>query len=271
MHPIRRKEAIFDPLLQTILIDRVAKVGVGVAIVVAQGRGRHPHLHRRGEVFQNLVPTAFFVGASPMALIHDDQVEEVGRVVAIQTGPPLRIVHRLIDSKVHLAACIHFALKLFSRVTEDGELFAVRVVHQNVAIGEEQHLGFAPGSPGTIPFFVPQLPANLRGNRRLARAGSQREQDALAAQQDRLHGAVDGNLLIVAQRLARIGRGQQPRRDLGSETFFVCQPPPQFVRAGKRAEFARFAGQIVVLDDAQSIGGISKPQIQNFGVFFGLL
>lgn len=176
MHAVGREEAVLNPLFQAVRIERVAEVGVGVAVVVAQGRGRHAQLHRRGEVFQNLVPVALAAGAAPVALVHDDQVEEIGRVFAIQAGLPIRLVHRLVNREVHIAAGVDLALNLVPRIPEQGEVFDGGVVHQDIAIGQEQHFGRAPQATRAVPARAPQLPANLSGDLGFACAGSQREQ-----------------------------------------------------------------------------------------------
>ena len=62
-----------------------------------------------------------------------------------------------------------------------------------------------------VPLGRPEFPANLKGDIRLARAGGHRQQHALPALQNGLHGAVNRDALIIARLSARaeIGRREQ--------------------------------------------------------------
>ena len=84
MDAVGGEEAVLDALPQAVGVDRVAEVGVGVHVIVALGRGGHPKLKGGLEVLQDLPPTAFVPGTPPMALVNDDQVEEVGRILAVE-------------------------------------------------------------------------------------------------------------------------------------------------------------------------------------------
>ena len=79
MHAVGREEAVVDALPQAVGVDRVAEVAVGVAVVLAQRRGRHAELVGRLEVLEDLAPVALVAGAAAMALVDDDEVEEVAR------------------------------------------------------------------------------------------------------------------------------------------------------------------------------------------------
>src|SRR5207237_10291458 len=76
------QEAVVDAVLEGIDIDRLAEILVGIDVVLALGRGGEAELHRRGEVGEDVAPGAFVVGAAAMALVDDDEVEEVGRILA---------------------------------------------------------------------------------------------------------------------------------------------------------------------------------------------
>ena len=56
------KEAILDPLPQAIGIKGVAEIFIGIYIISTSRCGSHPDLGGRVEIFQNLAPTAFFIG-----------------------------------------------------------------------------------------------------------------------------------------------------------------------------------------------------------------
>ncbi len=86
-HLIGREEAVLNALFETVGIDGIAEILVGVAVILAQRRGGHAELYRAREVFQDLAPGTSVIGAAPVRLIHDNEVEEVGRVFAIESGP----------------------------------------------------------------------------------------------------------------------------------------------------------------------------------------
>lgn len=74
-----------------------------------------------------------------MTLIDDDQVEEVGEVLAKGILRARR--QRLVDAEVHVAALADVAASyLVARVTERREDLGHGIVDQDVAIGEEQDL-----------------------------------------------------------------------------------------------------------------------------------
>ena len=119
--PVGGQKAVVDALRQAVGVDGIAEVVVGVAVVLAQGRGRHPELVGRLEVFEDLAPVAIVAGAAPVALVHDDQVEEVRGVLPVEPGPALVLGEGLVDGEVHLAALDGFALDLVAGVPEGGE------------------------------------------------------------------------------------------------------------------------------------------------------
>ena len=51
-----------------------------------------------------------------------------------------------------------------------------------------------------VPAAVKQLPGDLKGDGGLARAGGQRQQDAVAAGGDGFQHPLDGDVLVVAAR-----------------------------------------------------------------------
>ena len=82
LHLERRQEAVVDAFLERVDVDRLAEVGVGVDVVLALGRGGQAELHGRREVLQDAAPVALVVGAAAMALVDDDEIEEVRRILA---------------------------------------------------------------------------------------------------------------------------------------------------------------------------------------------
>ena len=137
MDAVGGEEAVVDALAQAVGVDRVAEVVVGVAVVLAQRRRGHADLEGGLEVFEDLAPVALVAGAAAVALVDDDQVEEVGRVLAVEARAALVLGDRLVDGEVHLAALDGLAAcDLPAGVAERGEGLVLRVVDQDVAVGE---------------------------------------------------------------------------------------------------------------------------------------
>ena len=74
--------AVVDAVLQRVGVNGLAEIAVGVGVDGALGRGGQTELHGRGEVLQDAAPVGFVVGAAAVALVDDDEIEEVRRVVA---------------------------------------------------------------------------------------------------------------------------------------------------------------------------------------------
>ena len=196
------EEAVLDTLAQGVDVDRLAEVGVGVHVRVALGRGGHPELEGGLEVVQDLPPGALVSGATPVALVHDDQVEEVGRILTVEPRAAFVLGDRLVDGEIHLPPLADFAVgDLEPRIAEGDEVLVLRVVHEDVAVGEVEDSRFSLRLPLAVPHGVPQHPAYLERNERLARARRHREQHPLSPPEDRLHDPMDGDLLVVAEVL----------------------------------------------------------------------
>jgi len=82
LHLEGRQVAVVDTVLQRINKDRLAEIGIGIHVIFALGRGGQAELHGGREVFENVPPVAFIVRPAAMALVDDDEVEEVRRVLA---------------------------------------------------------------------------------------------------------------------------------------------------------------------------------------------
>src|SRR6266849_603150 len=112
-----------------------------------------------------------------MALVDNDEVEEVLRVFAVEAGPTFVPGNCLVGCEIHLAAFHRFALDLVPGVLERREDLVLGVVNENVAVGEVQNprptVFTCP-----VPTGTPELPANLEGNEGLSGAGCKREEHA---------------------------------------------------------------------------------------------
>jgi hypothetical protein len=76
-----QEEAIIDPVLERVHIERLPKIGVGVCVLLPLWCGGQAQLNCWGEVFEDVAPRTLIVRAAAMAFVNDDQVEEVGRVL----------------------------------------------------------------------------------------------------------------------------------------------------------------------------------------------
>ena len=74
---VGREESVLNSLSKAVFIDRITKIDIRVARLVAQRRRRHAELVGRLKVGEDLTPGAVLTRAAAVALVHDDQVEEV--------------------------------------------------------------------------------------------------------------------------------------------------------------------------------------------------
>ena len=223
VHPIRGQKPVRDPLGQTVLIDRIAEVVVGIDVVLTPRRRGHADLHGGLEPLQDLPPVATFARAAAMTLVDDHQIEEVARIVAVEAGTLLVAGDRLVDGEVHVAAPDRGAGDLGPCVAERAEVLGHGIVHQHVAVGQEQDLRSARPA-GAVPARAPQLPAHLESHRGLAGASAEGEQDPAAPLQHRLGGPVHGDLLVVAQRARVVGQRRR-EQSLGHARRRRSLPP----------------------------------------------
>ena len=193
---VRGEETIGDPLAQRIGVDRLAEVvHVGDVFGLLRGGGQ-PDLCGRGEVVQHLAPGRVGIGAAAVTLVHDDQVEEVGRKLAIDILPILRPRDALVEGEVDFVGFVHLALDDFGHlVAEEAEVVGHGLVDQDVPIGQVED--------ASRPLRPPQPPDDLKRGVGLAGAGRHHQQDASLPLGDGAHRPVDRHLLVVA-RLAAI-------------------------------------------------------------------
>ena len=162
-----------------------------------------------------------------MALV-DDQIEETRRILAVEAGALLIASDRLVDGEVHVAALDRRAGDLVPRVGERPEVLGHGVVHQHAAVRKEQDLGPA-DSARAVPARGPELPTDLEGDRGLAGARAEGEQDSPTPLQNGLGRPVDGDFLVVAKRPRGVGqRGseQLPGDIVVSDAFRGAQATP---------------------------------------------
>ena len=192
---VGREEAVRDALPERVGVDRLAEVvDVGNVLRFLRRRG-HADLGGGREVFEDLAPGGVLGGAAAMALVDDDEVEEVRRELLVDVLLFLGAGDRLVEAEVDLEGLVDRAVgDLRHRLTERLEVVGHGLVGEDVAVGEEEDALLRAG--------LPEPPDDLEGGVGLAGAGGHDEQDAVLAAGDGLDGAVDGDELVVARRLA---------------------------------------------------------------------
>ena len=112
---------------------------------------------------------------------------------------------------------------------------------------------------GAIPAGVPQFPTDLKRHYGFPGARRQGQQHAALALQDCLHGAVDGDLLVVAGFDAdQVSGSQQAVGALFAQALGGGEPPPQFVGSRKTGQLPFLAGGVVEFQEGMTIGGIGE-------------
>src|SRR5690606_12072510 len=91
---------------------RLAEVGISVGVVLALGRSGQAQLHGGREVFEDTAPVAFIICTAPVALVDDDEVEEVRRVLAKVRRIALTTHKGLEDREENAAVLRHLTLLL---------------------------------------------------------------------------------------------------------------------------------------------------------------
>jgi hypothetical protein len=59
------------------------------------------------EVSEDVAPSGVFIGAAPVALVHHDEVEEVGAELLVDVGRSCNAADGLVQRQVNLVAFVH--------------------------------------------------------------------------------------------------------------------------------------------------------------------
>ena len=108
---VRGEEAVGDALPERVGVDRVAEVLDVGDVLRLLGRGGQADLRGGREVFEDLAPRGIVGGAAAVALVDDDQVEEVGRELLVDVLLFLGAGDRLVEAQVDLERLVDRAVR----------------------------------------------------------------------------------------------------------------------------------------------------------------
>lgn len=269
---IRRKEAVFDALLQRVGDERIAEVIEVVGTVFFVGRGSHADLDSGLEVFEDVAPTALFIGTAAMTLVHNDKVEVIARNLPEVVGHGFGVValELLVQAEINLVILVDDAFLDFRGRVERREVVHKRLINELVAVGKVEH----------VPHHacLSQTPDNLKSGVRLARAGGHDQQGAPAMLANYgVDSAVDGLHLVVARRMAfRRGVVERFVQRFGIFVRDVVELAPARPELGRRGEFVErkfplFAGRNLEFKETFPGGSIGERHVEHLGVGNGLI
>ena len=149
------KEAVIYAFPEAIFIDGIAKIGDVRLVARFLWCCRHTYLYGIRKVLKNLSPIAIVFCASPVALVHDDEVEEFGLEEFFVVLRPFLSDELLIEREIDLVSRIGvlFVLLIIDLVDSIREWLKVllyRLVHQDVSVGQIEHFLHLLGLEQTI-------------------------------------------------------------------------------------------------------------------------
>lgn len=264
---------ILDALLEFVSVNRLAEVGDVGGVFGFPWSGGQTDLNSSGEVFEDFSPCGVLRGASAMALVDDDQVEEVGRNTlkdfVFFIGPG----EGLVETEVNLVGGVDLpVLDLGHDRAEGLEIIDQGLVSENVAVNEEERaLGFA---------RLPETPDDLEDRVGFSGPCGHDEEEALVTFGNSLDDAVDRLALVIARLLAV---GVQVVR-LEDEFFLrILDVPvllvafPDFIWRGKGIErqlafdVLSISRSLVVRGKGVAVGTECAGEVENVGVAQRLL
>ena len=138
-HFIRGEETVFNPLLEAVGINRLAKIGEVGNVFGFLGRGGHAEMDGAGEVIEDFTPCRIFGGAATMALVDNDQVEKIGRDISEYFIFFGWAGDGLIERQVNFIGRIDFPIFDLGHDRAEGlEVVDQGLVGQNIAVDQKQ-------------------------------------------------------------------------------------------------------------------------------------
>ena len=141
-HAIRRKEAVFDTLLERISVYRFVEIIEVIRILFAFRRSGQTDLRGTIEILQHFAPSGILLSASSMTLIYDDQVKEIGVKLQIRLLSVIFVRDELLIKRhVQLIGRIEFfSLDLGHDLLEGLEILRHRLVDEDIAVGKVEDM-----------------------------------------------------------------------------------------------------------------------------------
>ena len=157
---------------------------------------------------------------------------------------------------------------LMDNLLQRGEVLGDGLVHQVVAVGEVEDLLLHAAHEEAVD--------NLEGGVGLAGAGGHDEEDTPLPFRDAVEGAVDGDALVIAGRVALLAGVvglSQDRLLFGGKAGLPLIAGDEFVigRKGVEGDLPLEAGEEVMFGKAVAVGAVGEGQIQHHGIGHGLL
>ena len=208
-----------------------------------------------------------------MALIYNDEVEEV-RQKQLTEMLPIIVTHQLlIQGEIHLVGgdgipVVLRHIDLVDDLFQRGKILPNRLIHQNVSVGQVENF--------SLHAAFQQAVHDLKSGICFARAGSHHQKNPLLSPYNGVHCAIDGIALIVTGRigvLAGIVGLFQHRFLRRRQAGFPFIPGDQllFGREVVKAKFSFLSGKKIMLHKTVSIGAVCKRHVQHLCIGHGLL
>ena len=208
-----------------------------------------------------------------MALVYDNQVEEVGGKQFAEMLLVIVTHQLLIQGEVHLmrgngAFIVFRHIDFMSHFFQRGKILLDRLIHQNITVSKIKDFSFHTALQHPID--------DLEGSIGLAGASGHNQQNPLLSPCNGVHGTVDGITLIISGRvgvLAGIVGLLQYGLLLRRQAGFLLIPGDQFLLCGEliQTKFPLLSGQKIMFHKPIPVGAVRKRHIQHFGIGHGLL
>ena len=134
------KKSVRDALPERVGVDGIAEVFDVRDVLRFFRGGGEADLRRAGEIFEHLAPGGIIRGATPVALVDDNEVKEVWRELGVNVLVLFSAGDGLIEAEVDLERLVDGAIRDFGhRRAERLEVVGLRLVGEDVAIHEKEN------------------------------------------------------------------------------------------------------------------------------------
>ena len=284
-HSEGREVSVGDALFQRIAIHGIAEVLICICVFPSPRRGSHSELVSVAEVVHQPAPFALVVSTSTMALVDDDKVEEILRILHVVWVSAIVVRHECLEYReVYMSACGHLSVtfrqflgchphhRVFLEVAE----VVLGLVGEDVSVRDKQDSRFAVLRKILVPSRLKQLPAYLECRICLSRTRCHCEQYAPVFVCHCRQHLVDGNLLIVARRAVSVAIVGAEIKSVPPLVFVGECHLPKFLRTWEfphRSFLAWYDIFALVVLHAHvdspyivSVCGVGKSDIEHLGI-----